>query len=603
MTGRMVELIITDRLHLKIFADKTLPRLISMRPLTKKEIVLARKLGISRYYMPSLTETESAEFFKEFDNFWDQLISHFDHDHPFWRNAVSSKMQEWESSATYLAILIFTLAKRGEKDSARIVIVCSSLEEEYVCEEWGKKRGWKVYRRPYLLLPYEVRYIFQKIRNLKNFLYLFAICLCKKWLSPKYKPKKYLVNKKILIASLFYLSSFKNGKYIDPFFGNLHDVIRENEFSVTYLCNPLEKFRKSAMNTRECSNVSIVIPYSIITWIELIFLVLKVFVRRVQVTQTNFLGCDFSKLLRWNLHRSYEFFNLDAEIFYSAVSKLCMSEKYVRLIQLYEGNVFERACIQAFRKHSSGDIVGYSHAVIFPLNLKIHITDKEKQSRPEPDFFICTGPEGKRLMAQIGNRDTTMIRSGCSLRYIPVVDNTKPTQTSQSNILVALDGVKSSSIVLDWLIEHAEILKDYKIKLRAHPNVPLKGLLKQCLKNPPDNFCQSNGDLEADIKNSFCVLYRQTSVGMQALLNGVPAIYLDVDAPLISDPIMSLKACKWRIRTPEELLKAIQEIRSLDPDLKKELIKNARENAKDYFTFPNNENIMFFYADGILHKC
>jgi len=169
-------------------------------------------------------------------------------------------------------------------------------------------------------------------------------------------------------------------------------------------------------------------------------------------------------------------------------------------------------------------------------------------------------------------------------------------ENNQSNILVALDGVKSSVIVVDWLIENAEVLKNYKIKLRAHPNVPLKGLLGQCLQNSPDNFYQSDGNLETEIKNSFCVLYRQSSVGMQALLNGVPVIYLDVDAPLISDPIMSLKACKWRIRTPEELLKAIQEIRSLGFDQKEDLINNARKNAKDYFASPNSRNIISFYA-------
>ena len=594
----MVHLIITDRLHQKVFIDKTSPRLISMRPLTKKEIMLARKLGICRYYLPSLTKTESTEFFKEFDKFWDQVIMPFGHDHPFWRNIVSSKMQEWDSSASYLALLLFTLAQKAEIDAPRIVIVCSSLEEEDVCEEWGTKRGWKVYKRPYLLLPYEIRHILQKTRNLKNLLYIFIICLYKKWLSPKYKPKTCLINKKILMASLFYLNSFKNGKYIDPFFGNLHDIIQQNGYSVTYLCNPLEKFRKSAMNTRECSNVSIVIPYSIVTWIELIFLVLKVFVRRVQVTQTNFLGCDFSKLIKWNVYRFYGFFNFDAEIYYAATSKLCKRENYIKLIQLYEGNVFERGCIQAFRKHGSGDIVGYNHGVIFPLNLKIHITNNEKLLRPEPDFFVCTGPESKRLLAQIGNREPSSIYPGCSLRHIANVNNTEIMENNQSNILVALDGVKSSVIVLDWLIENAEALKNYKIKLRAHPNVSLKGLLRQCLKNPPDNFYPSEDNLETEIKNGLCVLYRQTSVGMQALLNGVPAIYLDVDAPLISDPIMSLKACKWKIRTSEELLKAIQEIRSLGFDQRKVIINNARKNAKDYFTLPNNENIMSFYADG-----
>jgi len=547
--------------------------------------------------MPSLTETESAEFFREFDKFWDQLISHFDHDHPFWRNAVSSKMQEWENSASYLALTLFTLTKRTNKESLCIVVLCASIEEEDVYEEWGRKRGWKVYRRPRLSLPDWIRYSLQTIQDLKNFLYLFGICLCKKWFSPRYKLKKDMIDNRILITSLFYPSSFNDGKYTDPFFGNLHDVIRENEFSVTYLCNPLERYRYCVRKVREYSETSIMLTYSLVSWCELILLALNVYKRRFKVSHASFLGCDFSKLLRWNLHRSYEFFNLDAEIFYSAVSKLCMSEKYVRLIQLYEGNVFERACIQAFREHNSGDIVGYSHGVIFPLNLKIRMTDNERLSRPEPDFFVCTGSENKRLFAQIGNREPSRIYPGCSLRHIANVNNAEIMENNQSNILVALDGVKSSVIVLDWLIEHANVLKDYKIKLRAHPNVPLNRLLKQCLKNPPDNFFPSNDDLEADIKNSLCVLYRQTSVGMQALLNGVPAIYLDVDAPLIGDPIMSLKACKWTIQTSEGLLNAIKEICSLDPDLKKELLSNARKIAKDYFTFPNNENITSFYEN------
>lgn len=594
----MIELVITSRLHRGVFAGRNSPRLFSMRPLRRHETILVRRLGIGRYYLPSLNETKSAEFFREFDNFWDQLIGHFDHDHPFWRNAVSSKMQEWENSASYLALALFTLAKKANKDYLCIVILCASLEEEDVCEEWGRQRGWNVYRRPYLFLPYGIRHFFQKTSNLKNFIYLFIICLCKKWFSPKYKPKTSEINNKILITSLFYQSSFKNGKYIDPFFGNLHDIIQKKGFFVTYLCNPLEKFRRSVMNVKECSNVFIVIPYSIITWVELISLLLKVFLRRIQVNQTDFMSCDFSKLIKWNAYRSFGSFNLDAEIYYAAASKLCKKENYIKLIQLYEGNVFERGCIQAFRKYNSSVIVGYSHGVIYPLNLKIHITDNEKLLRPEPDIFICTGTKSKHLMAQIGNRELSMIHSGCTLRYIPFVYNTKSAQTSQSNILVALDGVKSSSIVLDWLIEHAEILKEYKIKLRAHPNVPLDGLLKQCIKSSPDNFYQSKCDLKTDIQNSFCVIYRHTSVGMQALLNGVSAIYLDVDAPLIGDPIMSLTANKWTVQTSEELLNAIKRIRSLDSGLKEEYINNARKDVKDYFAFPNNVNVTSFYEDG-----
>ena len=107
--SKVINLIITDRLHKAVIVGGKIPRLISMRSLAKKEVVLARKLGIRRYYMQSLKEAESAEFFKELDTFWDQVIKPFGFDHPFWRNAVSSKMQEWERSAAYLMLTLFAI--------------------------------------------------------------------------------------------------------------------------------------------------------------------------------------------------------------------------------------------------------------------------------------------------------------------------------------------------------------------------------------------------------------------------------------------------------------------------------------------------------------
>src|SRR4030042_3285010 len=154
-----MELLITDRLHKGCMITGKSPRLISMRKLSAKEIAFARKNMISRYYLPSLDEYESAEFFKEFDKFWDQVIKPFGPDHPFWRNVVSSKMQEWEKSCAYLALILFTLAQKAATEPLRIIFVCSSIEEEDVCEEWGEKMGWKVFRKPYLSLPSGVRRI------------------------------------------------------------------------------------------------------------------------------------------------------------------------------------------------------------------------------------------------------------------------------------------------------------------------------------------------------------------------------------------------------------------------------------------------------------
>ena len=271
----MMKFLITNRLHKGCIIEGESPRLISMQELSAKEIAFARKNAIRRYYLPSLSEKECAEFYKEFDTFWDQVIKPFDTDDPFWRNVVSSKMQGPGCSAAYLALMLFTLAKKEEKDSSCIVIVCSSLEEEDVCEEWGKKMGWEVYRKPYLLMSIWSRRIIQEIRNLKDFLRFFALCLYKKWFSPKYKPGISSKNNRVLIASLFYDNCFINGMYLDTFFGNLHNIIKQNGKSVTYLCGPLGNFRKCVKKVRGCSEVSILVPYSLITWTELILLGLR----------------------------------------------------------------------------------------------------------------------------------------------------------------------------------------------------------------------------------------------------------------------------------------------------------------------------------------
>jgi hypothetical protein len=572
------------------------PRLISLRPLTKKEIALARELGIRRLYLPNLTEAESDKFFEGFDRFWGQLVKHFGANHAFWRNVTSSKMQEWERSATYLGLVLFTLRQKEGEVPQSIVIVCASLEEEDVCQDWAEKMGWEVHRKPGLLIPRMVRRLLQEVVNLKSFLHMLSAFLYRKWFSKSSIPEGLLPEKGVLIASLFYRTSFSDGKYIDPFFGNLHSILKESGHSVTYLCAPLDDIKESVKRVTECKEIAIFIPYSILTWTELILSALRVLLRRLRLLKTEFLGCDFSRLLMWNARRFEYSFNLDSEFFYAAVKKLTQSNQFSALIQLYEGNVFERACIQAFRKSGQGQVVGYSHAVVFSLNLKIRMTESEKDVKPEPDFLVTSGPETKRLIVRYGNREGADIVAACSLRHIPVNDRVKKEKTDRANILIALDGVNGCATVLDWLMENAEIFRGYDVVLRAHPNVPLKRLLGQCLNELPNHFRRSDDDLETDLERCFCVVYRQTSVGLQALMNGVPVIHLAIDAPLPCDPIINLKSFKWEVSTPEELVGALQEIALLDEKKMGKSIDVAKEYVNDYFALPNERNLQAFMS-------
>lgn len=596
--GAGIKFILTDRLHKKLAENGNNLFVVNLRSLTGKEIMLASKLNIRRYYLPDLSKHESSQFFKAFDHFWDSLVKPFDSNHLFWRNAVSSKMQEWEGSACYLALTLFTLAQNADRGAESIIIVCSSLEQEDICREWGRIYGWRVYNRPFLSLPLWCRRIFQEIRNFKKFLRMFAVCLYKKWFSLEHKQKHLSKKSRTLIVSRFYSRCFTGDRYSDPFFGDLHEILRQEcRQDVVYLADPLDHYHRTAKKTGRLTQVSVINPYSVISWVELAGLGLKMLLMRLRLPCTDFCGCDFSRLIMWDARRFDYFFNFDSHIYFMALLKLCRYEHYEKMILLYEGNVFERACIQAYRKKSDGMINGYSQAVVYPLNLKIRLTDGEKESKPEPEKLISTGPEAKRLMVEIGTRRESTMVSGCALRSVPDDAGKREPGKAGKNILVALDGVWSCVTVLDWLMEQQEIFREYSVTVREHPNVPLSKLLKQTIHKLPDNFSFSLNDLATDIKESFCVIYRQTSVGMQAIMNGIPAVHLKIDAPLSCDPIVDLETFKWTVSNSEEMTKALQEIHCLGKDEARHGAAAAKRYAEHYFSAPVREDIPRLFAD------
>jgi len=260
---------------------------------------------------------------------------------------------------------------------------------------------------------------------------------------------------------------------------------------------------------------------------------------------------------------------------------------------MYEGNVHERACIQAVRQNSSAEIVGYSHGVIFDNNLKFHYAQHEEEVRPHPDYYVCTGEYSKELLQKASHFDPLRLRPGCALRFIPSnIDNRKSKEAT--NILLALEGLQSAVFFLEWILEHAEIFRDYHVYLRNHPNVTMESLLDQCIGTLPENFTVSQNDLATDIEKSFCVIYRHSSVGIQAILNKTPVIHISVDSPLSGDPIEECKVGKWSVSSREELVSALDQVKQWNNNTDEALFSEAVRFMKSYFCEPTAERIREF---------
>ncbi len=545
-----MKLIICQRINGATARRARASRLIAFRRLSGAEVAACRAAGIRRFFLPALGEQHARRFLAEFEAAWSSLVRGMAPDDIFWRRSLSSKMQEWETSFGYFCLTLFTLSVADAPEP--VLFLCSSREMAHALRSWAAAKGWEIETTEKDGAWPELK---QSLRDAAGFALRFTQCCGRKLFSAAPRP---LPNGGILAVSLFYRSSFNGVSYTDPFFGKFHELCRERGKNCVYLAESLSgsgnAIRKAARGIRD---TSIVMPLACISWPEL-FGVFSGLIFERRSFNVAFMGCDLSALAS-RYFRAPDSFNLNAEVFYKAARRLSREGNFERMVCLFEGNVHERACMQAFRESGAGAVAGYSHGVIVPLNLKMRLFACEKE-RPEPDIYVCSGPAAARILGSTG-RGGRDIREGCNLKHAPVA---KPGRPGGHRYLLALDGMNSSVQLLEWCLEHRAAFDGSEMVLKFHPNVPAGRVTGQCITTLPDNFRVSQRDLRAEIEESSCALYRHSSSGLIAAAMGIPALHLAVDSPLEGDPAAGLekgfprasdeKELCARLKDPEGLL-------------------------------------------------
>ena len=87
-------------------------------------------------------------------------------------------------------------------------------------------------------------------------------------------------------------------------------------------------------------------------------------------------------------------------------------------------------------------------------------------------------------------------------------------------------------IIADWLLAGAVVFPEINFVLRLHPLISKRAVIKSCpeLATAPQNFRISGADLEQDLSIASWVLYRGSSVVLNALTKNIRPIYVDVDS-------------------------------------------------------------------------
>lgn len=353
----------------------------------------------------------------------------------------------------------------------------------------------------------------------------------------------------VAILSYAEKKAFANGRYFDPYTGELADLLEDNGIStlwLVYLKFPLHLSREigrlgSSFWPLIFDLQSTDIFFSLIQW-------WSPYIPEGKKDVLTVNGYSARVLLKreWWEELGTHGFNYNLML-YKAMLRFLAKGWCRSLVYLYENQPWEKLLCIAAKKTNNVKLIGYQHSSMPRFLLSQFLGKGEENIIPLPDKILTMG---RYLMERYkeGGIPTDKLSVGGAWRYenllrkinTPKDKNNKgiSEDSSKHTILIALPVDTRYARALLSFITYGlvgEIQKNsVELLVKSHPNTPLSaiGIADSCLKGLKV-VDDSIGEL---LRKANVVLYSGTGVGLEALLYGdkkviryVPENLIDMD--------------------------------------------------------------------------
>ena len=230
------------------------------------------------------------------------------------------------------------------------------------------------------------------------------------------------------------------------------------------------------------------------------------------------------------------------------------------LIHPYQGEGWERVVAFAARRHlPETRVVGYDNLNMSRLGLNLYPARAELGRRPLPHRIVTMGPAFRDVLVKEGI-PPDIVRAGSGIRHAELWNEASQSRRvrdpERAVVLVATAlGLDTSAELVDKAVKAFGGDTRYEVVIKWHPSLPAKALERLSAEVPRyDNVVFSDrkiGDLllEADM-----LLYTGTSAAYDALVFGVPAVFVQSETDLDFDQLEPFADLRWAARTPDELI-------------------------------------------------
>ena len=417
-----------------------------------------------------------------------------------------------------------------------------------------------------------------------------------------------IIKRKIGSKETYYvIKTFLNSCFLarrdelqDEYFGNLPRYALECGHKVIILASILDNYKEIVRKIKKTRSVLVIPEDYFLSILDLFRLFKYLHIRRRKITdKIVFNGLDVTKIYIHEIIKGF----LSADYLYNILAyfinmRFSQKVKFNIYIQPFENYALEKLAILGIRKHKTDcKIFGFQHAFVSRNSFKYFPSSAEKDRIPLPDKIITMGARTRDILEKFGAYDKDMLVTGCALRQ-EYIGNIEPLKRKRFNrIVVPLTMVKEESImILRFLYDSGLSETKNKVVIRCHPAFSFQKFQKEIKFRIPGNFIINNDkNVKDELSEADMVLYTWSTVAVEALRLGLPAVYLDILKPMYVDPLFECKALKRVVARKEEVLPIIENFYTMsDEDFYTEQ-EDAQEYLREYFYPVNNDTLKPFF--------
>lgn len=288
---------------------------------------------------------------------------------------------------------------------------------------------------------------------------------------------------------------------------------------------------------------------------------------------------------------------------YHSAQRMAKRLKVSACVMPYENRSWEKMLLAGLNANGNGlRSVGFHHAAITPAHTNLYLGPGESEVIPLPDTIVMPGEITKELLETKGNYPEGFLKAGCALRQGRKSEKARSRRNGGkvTNILVAMATTEDEYVETLLFLEEALLgVGGYKVGVRPHPEISVARALLRVPGLKLD-FQLMDGPLDGNLDWADVVMYVSSTVGLDAVSAGIPAIGIDLGKFIDYDPAPEGCPFKWSVTSPKQLVPVLQEIEGISDAEYESLQDQASDFGRRYF-HPVTDKALKEFSDLVMN--